>query len=111
MSVIDDYLARFDESTRLELERIRDIAMQHIPEAQETISYAMPTIKSGGKSIIGFDAHKNHIGIYPYGGHVLQQIDFPQSYGLSTGALRVPYGEPISEKLLKEIISLKLKRL
>jgi uncharacterized protein YdhG (YjbR/CyaY superfamily) len=111
MSVIDDYLTRFDRNTRLELERIRDIAMKYIPEPQEAISYAMPTIKSGGKSIIGFDAHKNHIGIYPYGGRILQQIDFPPSYGLSSGALRVPYDEPISERLLKEIIDLKLNSL
>jgi uncharacterized protein YdhG (YjbR/CyaY superfamily) len=111
MSVIDDYLEKFDDKTRTELERIRSIVLNYIPDPQETISYAMPTIKTGGKSIIGFDAHKEHIGIYPYSGHILQKIELPKDYGYSSGALRVPYDNPITEKLLHQIISMKLKDL
>jgi uncharacterized protein YdhG (YjbR/CyaY superfamily) len=105
MTVIDEYLARFDSSTRKELERIRNIGLKYIPDAEEVISYAMPTIKSNGKSVLGFDAHKEHIGIYPYSGQVPAALaDKLGSYGYSKGAIRVPYGQPISEDLLKLII-------
>jgi uncharacterized protein YdhG (YjbR/CyaY superfamily) len=109
MTVIDEYLAQFDTSTRKELERIRNIGLKNIPAAEEVISYAMPTIKSKGKSVLGFDAHKEHIGIYPYSGRIPAMLaDKLGNYGYSKGAIRVPYDQPISEDLLKFIIEKRL---
>lgn len=63
MSVIDDYLKEFEPPVSTELERIRSIAQNLLPGYEETITYGMPTIKYRGKSIIGFSARKNHVGI------------------------------------------------
>jgi len=71
MSVIDDYLQGISPPQRTELERIRAIAREMLPESEEVISYAMPAIKYKGKPIIGFAARKNHIGIYPFSGKVI----------------------------------------
>jgi len=112
MTVIDDYLKNTDPSKRKELERIRMLAKKIVPDAEEAISYGMPTLKHQGKPFLGFDAHKNHIGIYPYSGQVIERLkDNLHGYGLSKGAIRVPLEKPISESTLEQIINCRLEQL
>ena len=114
MSIIDEYLKKVEISKRKKLERIREIAKYVVPDAQEVISYGMPTLKYKGKSFLGFNAHTNHIGIYPYGGEeieVFKEKISEYKYGFSSGAIRVPYDKPIPENLLKEIIKHRIKRI
>lgn len=111
MSVIDDYLQKIEPEKRKELERIRAIAKKVVPDAEEKIGYGMPTLTYKGKAFLGFDVHKNHLGIYPYGGEEIEKLKNKISYGYSSGAIRVPFDEPISESLLTEIITLRLKRI
>ena len=112
MGVIDDYLKKIEPKKRKRLERIREIAKQVIPDAQEVISYGMPTLKYKGKPFLGFNTHANHIGIYPYGGEEIEVFkDKLKALGISKGAIRVPYNKPVSESLLKEIIKHRIKRI
>jgi uncharacterized protein YdhG (YjbR/CyaY superfamily) len=114
MTVIDDYLKKIESSKRKQLERIREIARQTIPDAQEVISYGMPTLKYKGKAFLGFNTHTNHIGIYPYGGEEIRILKgklTEYKYGFSSGAIRVPYDKPFPESLLKEIIKQRIKRI
>ena len=112
MTVIDDYFKKIEPTKREQLERIRKIAKQVVPEAEEVISYGMPTLKYKGKSFLGFNTHANHIGIYPYGGEEIEVFkDRLKSLGISKGAIRIPYNKPISESLLKEIIKNRIKRI
>jgi len=110
MTLIDDYLERVEPSKRRELQRIRTVAKEVVPSAEEAIVYGMPTLKYQGKPFLGFDAHKNHIGIYPFSGHVLETLhDQLQDYGWSKGALRVPLDRPITKSLLRRIITSRLR--
>ncbi|MGA2967778.1 MAG: DUF1801 domain-containing protein [Candidatus Levyibacteriota bacterium] len=114
MTTIDDYLKKIEPTKREQLERIKGIAKQVVPDAQEVISYGMPTLKYKGKSFLGFNAHTNHIGIYPYGGEEIEVFKDKLSeykYGFSSGAIRVPYDKPFPENLLKEIIKHRIKRI
>ena len=112
MTVIDDYLSQIDPSKREALERIRTLARKIVPGAEETISYKMPTLKYKGKPFLGFDARKNHIGIYPYSGRVIETLKGQLGdYSLSTGAIRVPLDSPIPENILKLIIDCRLEQI
>lgn len=112
MTVIDDYLTNVEPSKRQELERIRTLAKKIVPDADEAIVYRMPTLKYQGKPFLGFDAHKNHIGIYPYSSQVIEELkDQLHEYSLSKGAIRVPLDHPISEETLKHIIDERLKHI
>lgn len=112
MTAIDDYLTSVEPSKRKELERIRALAKQIVPDAEEAIVYGMPTLKYQGKPFLGFDAHKQHIGIYPYSGQVIETLKGQlHGYGFSKGAIRVPLDHPISEEMLKQIIDLRLKQI
>lgn len=110
MSVIDDYLERIEPAKRKQLQRIRAIAKEVVPSALETISYNMPTLTFEGKAFLGFDAHAGHIGIYPYSGRVIPQLeDELRAYAVSKGAIRVPLDRPIPKRLLKLVIARRLE--
>lgn len=112
MTVIDTYFKKIDLQKRKELERIREIAKKIVPDAEEVIGYGMPTLKYKHKAFLGFDVHKEHIGIYPYGGEEIARLkDKLSMYRHSKGAIRVPYDQPIPEKLLTEIIKLRIARI
>lgn len=66
MSVIDDYLRDVSEPQRRELERVRRIVRDVAPpDAEEVLSYGMPTFDYMGKHLIHFAAFKNHMSIFP----------------------------------------------
>ena len=71
MSVIDEFFDKIEPEKRAELERLRGIVRAMLPEADETISYGMPTMKYHHKPVLGFNALKDHVGIYPFSGHVI----------------------------------------
>lgn len=104
MSVIDEYLKQFDPTARIELERIRSIALRLLPNCDETITYGMPTIKYKGKSIIGFDAHKNHVGIYPFSSQVISEITELKNYSTTKGAIQEKLNQLLPDDLIEKII-------
>jgi uncharacterized protein YdhG (YjbR/CyaY superfamily) len=110
MGLIDDFLRKVEPSKRAQLERIRELAHEMVPGAEETISYAMPTLKFEGKAFLGFNAHADHIGIYPFSGRVIPQLkEELRGYVVSKGAIRVPLDRPITKRLLKLVISRRLQ--
>jgi uncharacterized protein YdhG (YjbR/CyaY superfamily) len=110
MSIIDEYLEQFDPLTRGELERIRSIAQALLPGYKEAITYGMPTIKYKGKSIIGFSAHKNHIGIYPFSSQVISDIEELRSYSTTKGAIRENPNQPLPDTLIERIIQERVRQ-
>lgn len=110
MSVIDDYLGQFGPSERYELQRIRSIAHKVLPSCEETISYGMPTIKYKGKSIVGFDVHKDHIGIYPFSGQVISKIDELKGYSTTPGAIQEKPDNLLSDELIEKVIRERVKQ-
>ncbi len=107
---IDEYLAKVEPAKRKALERIRALAKKAVPEADETISYGMPTLKYQGKPFLGFDAHANHIGVYPYSGHVIEMLSEKlRAYKTTKGAIRVPLETPIPERTLRAVIDCRLQ--
>ena len=66
IETIDQYIQEQDEGIRSRLDEVRQILHTAIPEAQEKISWSMPTFWKG-KNIIHFAASKNHLGLYPGG--------------------------------------------
>lgn len=110
MKTIDGYLKTVESRKRKELIRIRKLAKAIVPKAEETISYGMPTLKYEGKPFLGFDAHRDHIGLYPYGARPIAMLkEELKNYKTSSGAIRVPLDEPISKSLLAKLIRCKLQ--
>lgn len=99
---IDEYIAFQDEQTRPFLQAIREAIHNAIPEAQERISWSMPTFWDRC-NVIQFAASKHHIGLYPGPEAVKQFQDRLTAYETSKGTIRLPYQEPLPLNLIADI--------
>ena len=61
---IDEYVASFPRNIQNILEELRQVIRDSAPNAEEAISFQMPTFKLNG-NLVWFAAFKNHIGFYP----------------------------------------------
>jgi uncharacterized protein YdhG (YjbR/CyaY superfamily) len=105
---IDEYIASFSPEVQLILERIRLTIKEAAPEAEEKISYQMPTFALKG-NLIHFAAFKKHIGLYPPvigDGKLKAQIS---PYKGEKGNLRFPLDEPIPYTLIRTIVKFRVK--
>jgi uncharacterized protein YdhG (YjbR/CyaY superfamily) len=63
-NTIDEYIATFPEDIQKILETMRAAIRAAAPQAEEKISYQMPTFYLKG-NLVHFAAFKKHIGFYP----------------------------------------------
>lgn len=107
---IDGYIAGFTPDVQTILTKIRATIRDAAPDAEETISYAMPAFKQRG-ILIYFAAFKNHIGFYPpvRGDEELRAEIAP--YQGEKGNLKFPLDAPIPYRLIKKIVKLRVKQL
>lgn len=61
---IDSYIVTFPKDVQVLLRQLRETIRQAAPQAEEAISYQLPTFKLNG-NLVHFAAYKNHIGFYP----------------------------------------------
>ena len=99
---IEEYIEAQDEAVRPVLYEVRAIIREAIPEAQEKMSWSMPTYWKG-KNLIHFAASKKHLGIYPGGEATTVFADELEGYDVSKGTIRLPYGKPLPKELLEKI--------
>ena len=99
---IDDYIAAQDEKYQPVLREVRAVLRNALPEAEERISWAMPTYWRG-RNIIHFAASKKHLGIYPGDEATAAFADDLADFDVSKGTIRLPYDQPLPEELIKKI--------
>ena len=99
---IDAYIAEQPEEIRAYLIQVHNTIRSLLPDAEERISYRMPTYWKG-KNIIHFAAHKNHIGLYPGPEAIIHFSDRLTDYKSSKGAVQFPYNNELPLDLIGEI--------
>lgn len=106
---IDEYIATFPKEVQVILKTIRQTIQKAAPEAEETISYQMPTFKLNGKYLVYFGAWKNHIGFYalPSGTQAFEkQLSM---YKRAKGSIQFPLDEPMPLGLISDIVKFRVK--
>ena len=99
---IDDYILLQDENIRPKLNEVREILRSAIPDAEERISWSMPTYWKG-QNLIHFAASKKHIGIYPGGEATTIFADELTGIDVSKGTIRLPYDKELPADLIAKI--------
>lgn len=107
-SSIDEYIATFPPDIQKILEKIRAIVKAAAPEAQEKISYQMPTFFLNG-NLVHFAAFKNHIGFYPTPSGIEKFKKELAGYQGAKGSVQFPLDEPIPYALISEIVKFRVK--
>jgi uncharacterized protein YdhG (YjbR/CyaY superfamily) len=105
---IDEYIAGFPEHTQELLEQVRVAIRKAAPEAQETISYAIPTFTLNG-NLVHFAGYKDHIGFYATPtGHSAFEKEL-SAYKQGKGSVQFPIDQPMPLKLIAEIVKYRVR--
>lgn len=101
---IDAYIADFPDEVQPVLEKIRTIIRKAAPDAEETISYRIPTFKLNGTYLVYFAGLKNHVSLYPILGKSPGLDEEIAPYRSGRGTVKFPLDRPIPYQLIAKIV-------
>jgi uncharacterized protein YdhG (YjbR/CyaY superfamily) len=106
---VDEYIASFPPDVQDILERIRLTIRNAAPQAQEAISYKIPTFRLNG-ALVYFAAFKKHIGFYPpvRGDAKLAKALSP--YAGEKGNLKFPLDQRMPYGLIARLVKFRVKQ-
>ena len=102
---VESYIAALPDGAGAVFAAVRETIVRHLPDAQETIKYGMPSWHLDGRPVIYAAAWKHHIGLYPvYRGDA--------AFEATIGALRdkkdtvrLVYSQPIPHEIVALIVT------
>lgn len=104
---IDEYIAQFPKEIQSLLQQIRVTIKSAAPEAEEKISYQMPTFFLNG-NLVHFAAFKNHIGFYPVPTGIEKFKKELSVYKTTKGAVQFPLDKPLPLELIRKIVKFRV---
>lgn len=99
---IQEYIDSQEVNVRERLNAIYEAIRSAIPDAEERISWGMPTFWKG-RNIIHFAPAKKHIGLYPGPEAVEAFRERLKDYKTSKGAIQLPNNKELPLSLVAEI--------
>ena len=109
-ATVDDYIAGFPEATQEVLQELRRRVHAALPDAEERISYAIPTFAVGGQYVIYIAGWKKHVSIYPIpDGDGALDADL-EPYLSGQGTIKLPLDRPIPWDLVDRAIAAQVRR-
>jgi uncharacterized protein YdhG (YjbR/CyaY superfamily) len=109
IQTVDEYIQTFPKPVQKKLESIRQLVRELAPEAQEKISYQMPTFFLNG-NLVYFAAFKNHIGFYPTPNGISSFQKELSKYKHAKGSVQFPMDEELPLELIKRIVKYRLEK-
>lgn len=100
---IDDYIAGHPPEIRARLSAMRATIRKHAPEAEERISYRIPTFYLGG-NLVHFAAFDRHVGFYPGPTGIAAFQKALARYKSAKGSVQFPHDEPLPLDLVADIV-------
>lgn len=99
---IEEYIAQQSEELQPRLREVYSVIKSALPDAEEKISWQMPTFWKG-QNLIHFAAAKKHIGLYPGGKATTVFAEKLAGYKTSKGSIQLPNSQPLPLELIAEI--------
>ncbi|MGJ7913770.1 iron chaperone [Neobacillus sp. LXY-1] len=104
---IEEYILQFPQEIQEILKTLRKVIKESAPDAEEKISYRMPTFVLDG-NLVHFAAFNNHIGFYPTPSGINTFKHELSGYKTSKGAVQFPIGKPIPYELISQIVKFRV---
>jgi uncharacterized protein YdhG (YjbR/CyaY superfamily) len=105
---VDEYIRSFPELIQKKLEQMRGVIKKQAPQAEEKISYQMPTFYLNG-NLVHFAGYSKHIGFYPTPGAIEAFKDELSKYKYSKGAVQFPLDKPLPLALIRKIVKFRVE--
>jgi uncharacterized protein YdhG (YjbR/CyaY superfamily) len=106
---IDEYLGRLGEEQREALERVRKIICSAAPEAEECISYQLPTFRLNGRLLVAFGAWAKHCAFYPMSrATIAEHKKDLKGFDVSKGTIRFTVDKPMPATLVRKLVKARI---
>ena len=103
MNLIDEYISQFPKEVQKKLQELRKVIREAAPQAEEKISYMMPTFYLKG-NLVHFAAYSSHIGFYPAPSGIEAFKEELAGYKTSKGAIQFPIDKELPMYLIRKIV-------
>ena len=110
-ATVDEYLAGLPDDVRARVEEVRRVVHQVVPDAGETISYAMPTFTLDGQPLAarrGVEAAHRAVPAAAAGPGAGRRA-WPRIAGRKD-TMRLPYAEPLPRELVARVVEVLVER-
>lgn len=104
---IDEYILQFPPEIQEILQMLRKVIKEAAPDAQEKISWRMPTFVLHG-NLVHFAAFKNHIGLYPSPSGIDNFKEELSQYKGAKGSIQFPIKKPMPYELISKIVKFRV---
>jgi uncharacterized protein YdhG (YjbR/CyaY superfamily) len=106
---VDEYIRDFPSEVQQVLKGLRRAIREVAPEAEESISYNIPTYKIGKKPLVYFAGYQHHVSLYPSTERSVASLPRLAPYKSGRGTLKFPLEKPVPLSLVKQFVRLRLK--
>jgi uncharacterized protein YdhG (YjbR/CyaY superfamily) len=107
-----EYLASVPQERRAGVERIRELAVAAAPDAVETISYDMPTLRLDGHFLVSWAAFKRHDSLFPASVAVVEELgEDIQPFLAGRGTIRFPADQPLPDDVITRVVRTRVTEL
>ncbi len=109
---VNQYIASQPKSVQRVLKRVRSIIRKAVPNADEGISYKIPTYKLHGKAMLYFAGWRDHYSLYPSSVRLVAAFKKELApFELGKGTIRFPLDHPVPAKLIEGIARFRAQEL
>ena len=109
---VDEYIASQPDAIRPILGQVRNAIRKAVPQANEGISYNIPTYKLQGEPVLYFAGWKQHFSLYPVSASLLAALRHDITpYVVNKSTMRFPLSQPAPVKLIGRIAKLRAKEI
>ncbi|CAH1222078.1 MULTISPECIES: DUF1801 domain-containing protein [unclassified Paenibacillus] len=105
---VDEYIAGFPPEVKAKLQTMRELIREIAPQAEEKISYKMPTYALHG-NLVHFAGYAKHIGFYPAPSGIEEFKQELSAYKGAKGSVQFPLDQPLPEALIRRIVAFRVK--
>jgi uncharacterized protein YdhG (YjbR/CyaY superfamily) len=107
---VNEYIAAQPKPVQAVLRRVRSAIRKAVPQAEESISYKIPTYKLHGRSVLYFAAWKQHYSLYPASERLAAAFQRELArYEVHKGTIRLPFSGTAPVTLIGRIAKFRAK--
>lgn len=103
-TTVDEYIGLTSPEVRAELERVRELVKQLAPDAEESLSYNMPTFKYKGRPLVYLTASRSHMSFYPSTLVIEELRDKLDGFKTTKHSVHFTLEKPLPDALIKEMV-------
>ncbi|MEU5694094.1 DUF1801 domain-containing protein [Actinosynnema sp. NPDC020468] len=105
MSTMDGYFAGLPAAEGEAFRRVRDLALEVVPDAERGESYGMPALRYRGSPLLGFRAASAHLAVYPFSPAAIDLVrDRLDGFSLTKGTIRFTAGHPLPADVVRDLV-------